>query len=106
VNNLVLVVAVLCLLACSASKTRDTDTSAVSAVSSTASAGTVKVATAEYDSVNWVVTEYGIGGLRAGMTVKEARAVVPGFEPAAGADSVGCDYATVPELPRGVSVMV
>lgn len=107
VKDFFLAAAVFSFLACAESKTRQADTSSVSMVgSSTASAGPSNVVAPQNDSVNWVVTEYGIGGLRAGMTVKQARAVFPGFEPAAGADSVGCDYATVPELPLGVSVMV
>ena len=107
VNDILLVVAVFSLFACAQSKTRDIDTSSLSAVgSSTASSGIAEVVTARNDSANWVVTQYGIGGLRGGMTVKQARAVVPGFTPAVGADSVGCDYASVPGLPRGVSVMV
>ena len=54
----------------------------------------------------WVVTEYGIGRLRAGMTVSEARAAFPSFKLPRGADSTGCNYATIDGLPAGVSVMV
>jgi hypothetical protein len=107
VNEILLVVAGFSLFACAQSKTRDTDTSSRSVVASpTPSSGIAEVVTAPNDSTKWVVTEYGIGALHAGMTVKQARAVVPGFKPAVGADSVGCDYASVPELPQGVSVMV
>src|SRR4051812_4405658 len=107
VNDILRVAAAFSLFACGQSTTRDTDTSYAAVVgSSTRSSGIADVVAAPRDSGNWVVTEYGIGRIRAGMTVKEARAAVPGFKPAVGADSVGCDYASVPGLPQGVSVMV
>jgi hypothetical protein len=107
VNDILRIAAAFSLFACGQSTTRETDTSSVAVVgSSTRSSGSADVVTAPHDSGNWVVTEYGIGRIRAGMTVKEARAAVPGFEPAVGAESVGCDYASVPGLPRGVSIMV
>jgi hypothetical protein len=107
VNDVVVVIGVLSLLGC-APKGSETDTvnSQTAAASSTSSAQIPEVVKAPNDSASWVVTEHGIGGLRAGMTVKEARAAVPGFKTAEGADSVGCDYASIPGLPRGVSVMV
>lgn len=54
----------------------------------------------------WVVTPRGIGKLRAGMTIAEARAVLPGFKLRPGADPTGCDYAITGGLPAGVTVMV
>jgi hypothetical protein len=53
----------------------------------------------------WTVTERGIGNLRAGMTVAEARAVVPAFTVPASRDSTACSYAKPDGLPSGVSVM-
>ncbi|MEP6549687.1 MAG: hypothetical protein ABJB95_00820 [Gemmatimonadales bacterium] len=57
---------------------------------------------------DFAVTERGIGPLRAGMTVAEAKAVFPSFEmpPGTGPGSGACDYAAVKELPRGVRVLV
>jgi hypothetical protein len=54
----------------------------------------------------WVVTERGIGNLRAGMTVAEARVVVPGFTVPASRDSTACTYGKASSLPAGVNVMV
>jgi len=54
----------------------------------------------------WTVTERGIGNLRAGMTVAEARAAVPAFSVAASRDSTACTYAKTNGLPPGVMVMV
>ena len=108
VNDVVVVFGVLSLLGCAQPKTSGTDTASArtAAASSTSSAQIPEAVSAPNDSASWVVTEHGIDGLRAGMTVKEARAAVPGFKTAEGADSVGCDYASIPGLPRGVSVMV
>jgi hypothetical protein len=108
VNDVVVVIGVLSLLGCAQPKASETDTvnSRTAAASSTSSAQVPEVVKAPNDSAGWVVTEHGIGGLRAGMTVKEARAAVPGFKTAEGADSVGCDYASIPGLPPGMSVMV
>ena len=52
------------------------------------------------------VSYRGIGALRVGMTVPEARNAVPRFEVSEDALKIGCGYATAPELPAGVSVMV
>jgi hypothetical protein len=54
----------------------------------------------------WTVTERGIGNLRAGMTVAEARAAVPAFTVAPSRDSTACTYAKTNGLPPGVMVMV
>ncbi len=51
------------------------------------------------------VTEYGIGDLRAGMTLEEARRVVPALQLIAGADSTACTYLEWPTAPAGVLVM-
>lgn len=54
----------------------------------------------------WTVDEFGIGGLRAGMTVREAARMVGGSfaAPASGAES--CTYAVWREAPSGVMVML
>lgn len=52
------------------------------------------------------VSYRGIGALHVGMTVPEARNAIPQFEVSEDALKVGCGYATAPELPAGVSVMV
>lgn len=54
----------------------------------------------------WRVTEFGIGPLRAGMTVPEAARTVGGSfaAPASGAES--CTYAVWREAPSGVRVML
>ena len=52
------------------------------------------------------VSERGIGALRAGMTVAQARAALGSFNVAKGAESSGCGYATSAALPAGVRVMV
>jgi len=51
------------------------------------------------------VTELGIGALKVGMTVAEARKVLASFDVPAGSGE-GCEYATVTGLPPGVRVMV
>jgi hypothetical protein len=51
------------------------------------------------------VTARGIGPLQMGMTLRDARAVVPGLELPAGSDGTGCEFAKSPALP-GVLVMV
>lgn len=53
-----------------------------------------------------VVTELGIDPIRVGMTLSEARALLPKLELGAGADSLGCDYPAIDGLPAGVLIMV
>lgn len=62
--------------------------------------------TAATPSITGPVTEHGIGPLRAGMTIAEARAAVPSFSVLKGAEKDACEYATVVGLPAGVRVMV
>lgn len=52
------------------------------------------------------ITEQGLGPLRIGMTVDQARAVFPVIELRGGGSGGGCTYAIIPGLPNGVSVMV
>jgi hypothetical protein len=52
------------------------------------------------------VTERGIGPLRAGMTLAEARSALGTLDVRAGADTLRCDYVHSRNLPSGVSVMV
>ena len=53
-----------------------------------------------------VVTPYGMGKLRAGMTVAAAAAVFPGFKIPVRRNRNACVYATADSLPAGVRVMV
>lgn len=53
-----------------------------------------------------VVTPYGIGKLRAGMTVAEAAKVFPGFRVPVRRNRNACMYASADSLPPGVRVMV
>ena len=62
--------------------------------------------TPEVSDSQWVVTEHGIGPLRAGMTLAQARSVLPGLKIPAGVDGGACTYASAQGLPRGVRVMV
>lgn len=50
-------------------------------------------------------TDYGIGDLRAGMTLDEATRAVPDISIIAGTDSVACSYLNWPSAPAGVLVM-
>lgn len=56
----------------------------------------------------WQLTEEGFGPLHAGMTLEQARAVVPGefTIPNASPDDVACSYATWTAQPAGTRVMV
>lgn len=56
----------------------------------------------------WTVDEFGIGGLRAGMTVPEAARMVGGSfaAPATGVDGSSCTYAVWREAPSDVTVMI
>jgi len=56
----------------------------------------------------WTVDEFGIGGLRAGMTVPEAARMVGGSfaASASGAEGSSCTYAVWREAPSGVTVMI
>ncbi len=56
-------------------------------------------------ATSWAVTENGIGKLRAGMTVADAKAAYPSFSVPAG-DPSACSYAKMNGLPSGVAVMV
>ena len=94
---------VVSLVACATPKDQPADTlSATPALSDdTASAAT----TINPDSQT-VVTQYGIGKLRAGMTVAEAGSVFPGFRVPVRRNRNACMYATADSLPAGVRVMV
>ena len=66
--------------------------------------GATSAATRRADSV---VTERGLGPLRAGMTIAEARTALGGaLVVPAEYDSTGCDYASWRGGPRGVRVMI
>ena len=54
-----------------------------------------------------IVTEHGIGRLRAGMTIVEGNRVIPGLLALPeGADTLGCAYLEWHDGPVGVSVMI
>src|SRR5688500_3736858 len=58
-------------------------------------------------SATWAVTARGLGPLRVGMTVAEARAAIGGaLEAPDGADTAACDYVFLRGGPPGVSLMV
>jgi hypothetical protein len=52
------------------------------------------------------VTEYGIGPIRAGMTVAQANAVIGGGFAAPKGGTSGCKYAVLTKAPRGLWVML
>ena len=53
-----------------------------------------------------VVTEHGIGPIRAGMTVAEAAKAMGGGFAAPRGGSSGCGYAVMPKAPPGLAVMI
>jgi hypothetical protein len=53
-----------------------------------------------------VVTEYGIGPIRAGMTVAQAAEAMGGGFAAPAGGTEGCTYAVLTEAPRGLAVML
>jgi hypothetical protein len=102
----------LALAACARSEDSPTDTTSITTSSSTTtiqlpeSTTTASASPPPATTSGWVVTEHGIGNLRAGMTVAEARAAYPSFKIPASQDSAACTYATMNGLPAGVGVMV
>ena len=56
--------------------------------------------------INAPVTERGMGPLRVGMTIAEARRLLGLFDVSTAREDFKCDYATAAGLPPGVSVMV
>jgi phage-related tail fiber protein len=102
----------LALIACAKSDESRTDTTSLTTSSSTETsqqtepASTAPTPQAPTPATDWVVTERGIGNLRAGMTVAEARGVYPSFKVPSSGDSAACTYATMDGLPAGVGVMV
>jgi hypothetical protein len=52
------------------------------------------------------VTEYGIGPIRAGMTVAQANAAIGGGFAAPKGGTSGCTYAVLTKAPRGLWVML
>lgn len=109
---------VLLALACSAEPAARTDT-AVAAIDSSVIASppadVPPVAGQENPPANpsqtptappLTVTEFGIGALRAGMTVPEGARMVGGSFAAPGAGAENCTYAIWREAPSGVRVML
>ena len=95
---------IVSLTACATAKDQPTDSvsSAPAASDDTAS----DVPTAINPDSQLVVTPYGIGKLRAGMTVAEAASVFPGFRVPVRRNRNACMYASADSLPAGVRVMV
>jgi len=52
------------------------------------------------------VTEYGIGPIRAGMTVAQANTAMGGGFAAPKGGAAGCTYAVLTKAPRGLAVML
>ncbi len=109
----------LMALACSAEPAARTDTSraGIDYISTPPAAEVPSVSGQANPSGNpslptpapWTVTEFGIGPLRAGMTVSEAARMVGGSfaaSPAPGGGGENCGYATWREAPAGVTVML
>lgn len=56
----------------------------------------------------WMVSESGVGPVRAGMTLQEARILLPGLRTAESSDDLAtapCTYARSPSLPSGAVLM-
>lgn len=95
---------VVSLAACATPKDQPADSVSVTPAPGSADTGSGEP-TATPDSLS-VVTEYGLGKLRAGMTVAEAGSVFPGFKIPVRRNRNACMYATADSLPSGVRVMV
>ena len=103
------------LAACAKVEERPADTSTITTSSTTQTAPQAEPAApapapaptpdSSKPATGWVVTENGIGKLRAGMTIAEAKAAYPSFSVPAG-DPSACSYAKMNGLPSGVAVMV
>ena len=102
----------LALTACAKSEERPADTTSITTSSSTVTTQQTEPVNAApapptpVPATGWVVTDHGIGNLRAGMTVAEARAVYPTFKIPQSRDMAACTYATMDGLPPNVGVMV
>ena len=95
---------IVSLTACATAKDQPTDSlsSAPAEGDDTAS----DVPTAINPDSQLVVTPYGLGKLRAGMTVAEAASVFPGFRVPVRRNRNACMYASADSVPAGVRVMV
>ena len=65
-----------------------------------------KSSTPSTSTPDMVVTEYGIGPIRSGMTVAEAAKAMGGGFAAPRGGSSGCGYAVMPKAPPGLAVMI
>ena len=104
-------VVLLLAVACTGGTERAPATDSVAgrpgADSSTASSSaTPAVAPAAPSATDSVVTEHGLGPLRAGTTVAEASKALGGALVMPAETAAGCDYATWRGGPRGVHVMI
>lgn len=107
-------VSLLTMVSCAGSKTASKTDSAgsPSAVSSDTSGEThvtgdtiASARAGKIDSAAWTVTEFGIGPVRAGMTVAEARAALDGALTET-SSAPSCGYATSSSAPKGVNFMI
>lgn len=102
----------IALAACAKSDERTADSTPITTSSSTGTTQQTEPVNAApapptpAPATGWVVTDHGIGNLRAGMTVAEARAIYPSFKIPKSPDSAACTYATMDGLPQNVGVMV
>ena len=109
----------LVVTACAVKKDTGADTAAVASSSTvTTSVDTASPPTAPAPSTpqpapadtsrtpDMVVTEYGIGPIRTGMTVAQANAAIGGGFAAPKGGTSGCTYAVLTKAPRGLWVML
>lgn len=111
---------VLSITACTTSEDQSADTitpalpmtpapttpAATTPAPNTAPVATAPSATPATPETELVVTEHGMGALRAGMTVAEAASAIPGFKVPVRRNRNACMYAANDGLPNGVRVMV
>jgi hypothetical protein len=95
----------LVVTACSVKKDTPADTTSV--VAKAPSPSTRNPALPENSRTpDMTVTEYGIGPLRAGMTIAEANAAIGGGFAAPKGGASGCTYAVLTKAPPGLAVML
>lgn len=108
------IVSLLTVVSCTGSKTagKADRAGSPSAVGSNTSGEThvtgdtiMNASPAKADSAAWMVTEFGIGPVRAGMTVAEARAALDGALTET-SSTPSCGYATSSRAPKGVNFMI
>ncbi|MEP6766299.1 MAG: hypothetical protein ABJB66_18445 [Gemmatimonadaceae bacterium] len=100
-----LAIVLLSVLACSAGRDTGRDTGANAPAAETAA--TPAPAVVNNNANAWVISEYGLGPLRAGMTFQAASDSLKGaLRAEKGVDLSGCNYVQWINGPRGALVMV